>query len=84
MYCAASHNGPNWHPGIVAYRRGHPLEVEHHEGRVILGKGRVGVLLDRSIRVLTAWGPLSEEQTDIALEGSVSLDQALEEILSGE
>lgn len=84
IYCAAAHNGPNWHPGIARFRRGHPLEVAHHQGRIRESKAMVGVLLDRSMEMLTAWGPLNDEQIEVATEGAMSLDEFLEDVLAGE
>ena len=84
LYCAAAHDGPNWHPGIIAFRRGHPLEIEHNQGRIISGTGTVGVLLDRCMEMMTTWGPLSDEQIEVATEGAMNLDEFLEDVLAGD
>jgi hypothetical protein len=57
------------------------LEVEHHEGRVVEGEGTAGVLVDRSMAMLTCWGRLGADQAEVAIEGSVSLDDLLQAVL---
>jgi hypothetical protein len=55
--------------------------VEHHEGWVVDGEGEVGVLVDPSMGMLTCWGPLGEDQAEAAVEGSLSLDELLQDVL---
>lgn len=70
-----------------AFRRGHPLEILHFDEKPKMSylgdrsKGTVGVLGHRSMEMLTVWGPLGEEQIEVATEGAVGLDEFLAEVL---
>ena len=42
------------------------------------------MLPERSMELLTMWGPLSALQIDVVTEGSLGLEELLAEVLAGE
>ena len=81
LYCPGSHGGLAWSPQSSGYRRGHPLELEHH-----LKSGAIftDVYHHAPLVLVELWGEVSDAQLEAVMAGPDGcMDRVLEEILTG-